>query len=68
MLMSPSIYHALDGAGFAAAFLDGRPWVLEWRQPTYLYHHNGGRMKLLARHYQLSDDVGYRFSNRNWEG
>ncbi len=68
MMMSPVIYHALDQADFAAAFLDGRPWVLEWRQPTYLYHHNRGRMKLLARHHQLSDDVGYRFSNRSWEG
>ncbi|GBD07897.1 D-inositol-3-phosphate glycosyltransferase [Candidatus Thermoflexus japonica] len=68
MMMSPAIYHALDRAGFDAAFLDGRPWVLEWRQPTYLYHHDGGRMKLLARHHRLSDDVGYRFSDRNWEG
>lgn len=68
MMMSPAIYHALDRAGFDGAFLDGRPWVMEWRQPTYLYHHGRGRLKLLARHYQLSDDVGYRFSNRGWEG
>ena len=25
-------------------------------------------MKLLARHHALSDDVGYRFSNQDWEG
>ncbi len=68
LMMSDTIYHALDRAGFRAAFLDGRPWVLEWRQPTYLYHHNGGQMRLLARHYALSDDVGYRFSNRGWDG
>lgn len=66
MLMSDTIYHALDRAGFRAAFLDGRPRVLGWRMPTYLYHHGRGRMKLLVRHHQLSDDVGYRFVWREW--
>ncbi len=68
LMMSDAIYHALDMAGFEAAFTDGWPWVLDWRQPTYLYHHDGGEMKLLARHYQLSDDVGYRFSDQGWSG
>ncbi|MDT8304386.1 MAG: glycosyltransferase [Anaerolineae bacterium] len=68
LMMSDTIYHALELAGFEAAFMDGRPWVLDWRQPTHLYHHNGGQMKLFTRHYQLSDDVGYRFSDRGWNG
>jgi len=67
MCMSDSIYHALDRAGFQGAVMDGRPWVMEWRDATHLYH-NGKRMKLLARSYELSDDVGYRFSNRTWSG
>jgi alpha-amylase len=68
LMMSDTIYHALDLAGFKAAFMDGRHWVLDWRQPTHLYHHDGGQMKLFTRHYRLSDDVGYRFSNRSWSG
>jgi alpha-amylase len=68
LMMSDTIYHALELAGFKAAFLDGRPWVMEWREPTHLYQHAGGRLKLLARHYPLSDDVGYRFSDRQWDG
>ena len=68
LMMSDTIYHALDLLGFKAAFIDGRSWVMKWREPTHLYHHSNGQMKLLARHYQLSDDVGYRFSDRNWEG
>jgi alpha-amylase len=67
MLMSDGIYHALSGSGFSGAFLDGREWVLGWRDPTHLYH-QGKNLMLLARHYQLSDDVGYRFSNRGWWG
>jgi alpha-amylase len=68
MMMSDPIYHALDQAGFEGGFMDGRPWVMAWRQPTHLYHHGDGSMKLFARHYALSDDVGYRFSNRAWDG
>lgn len=67
MLMSDGIYHALDGSGFAGTFIDGREWVMGWRDPMYLYH-QGKSLMLLARHYQLSDDVGYRFSNRSWWG
>lgn len=67
LCMSDPIYFALDHAGFTGSFVDGRPWVLGWREPSFLYH--GGRgLKLLARHHRLSDDVGYRFSNRTWSG
>jgi alpha-amylase len=68
MMMSDTIYHALAQAGFQGSFIDGRPWVMQWRQPTYLYHHGSAGLKLLARHFALSDDVGYRFSNQNWNG
>lgn len=67
MCMSSTIYHALDKAGFKGAVLDGRPWVMDWRDPTHLYN-DGKGLQLLTRHYQLSDDVGYRFSNKTWEG
>ncbi|MDM8000751.1 MAG: glycoside hydrolase family 57 protein [Dehalococcoidia bacterium] len=67
MLMSDPIYHALNSVGFSGALMDGRPWVMEWREPTHLYH-QGKKLMLLPRHYQLSDDVGYRFSNKGWWG
>lgn len=66
MYMAPAVYHALERAGFSGALMDGRPWVLGWRAPTYLYHYPGGRLYLLARHTDLSDDIGYRFSARTW--
>jgi alpha-amylase len=68
MFMSNEIYFALQKTGFEGAFMDGRGWVMEWREPTHLYHHEGQSMQLFARHLELSDDVGYRFSNRSWEG
>jgi alpha-amylase len=101
--MSATIYNALDAAGFRGALMDGRSWVLEWRESTHLYRYSDeepyplplevrksrsrGRADksaagtsrrstelaeresgpyLLTRHLELSDDVGYRFSNRSW--
>ncbi|HEX2999720.1 MAG TPA: glycoside hydrolase [Armatimonadota bacterium] len=68
MFLSNDIYHALDQAGFTGALMDGREWVMNWRETTHLYNYNKKNLKLMARHYKLSDDVGYRFSNKGWEG
>ncbi len=67
MFMSDDLYLALARAGFQAGLMDGRPWVMGWRRSTHLYHHNLP-VHLLCRHTELSDDVGYRFSNRGWSG
>jgi glycosyltransferase involved in cell wall biosynthesis len=66
LIMSDVIYHALDQAGFKASFMDGRSHILDWRQPTHLYHHDGGQMKLFTRHLNLSEDVAARFSEQSW--
>ncbi|HIE28336.1 TPA: glycoside hydrolase [Candidatus Poribacteria bacterium] len=69
MFMSNDVYYALNSIGFAGALMEGQGWQLgsNLRQPTYLYHQNRD-MVLLARHRPLSDDVGYRFSDRTWDG
>ncbi len=67
MLMSSDIARTLARTGFEAGFVDGRPWIMEWRSAAHLYMERGG-LPLLARHFDLSDDVGYRFSNHSWDG
>jgi alpha-amylase len=67
LCMSDGIALALGEAGFAGGFIDGRRWVMDWREPTYLYR-APHRVALFARHPDLSDDVGYRFSDRTWSG
>ena len=68
MVMNNEIYYALLKCGYGAGMLDGRPWVMEWREPTHLYAHGGRSLALFCRHHELSDDVGYRFSNKTWAG
>jgi alpha-amylase len=66
MFMSNDVYFALQQCGFAGAFMEGRAWQLGWREPTHVYRYPLQRLALLCRHHDLSDDVGYRFSNRSW--
>ena len=66
MFMSNDVYFALQQCGFTGAFMEGRPWQLGWREPTHVYRYPLQRLALLCRHHDLSDDVGYRFSNRSW--
>ena len=68
MVMNNEVYYALLQCGYRAGVLDGRPWVMEWREPTHLYSHGGRDLALFCRHHELSDDVGYRFSNKTWAG
>ena len=38
-----------------------------WRSPDYVYQSTTG-IPVLLRNYKLSDDWGYRFSNKDWSG
>ncbi len=67
MFMSNDLYYALKQGGWEGAVMDGRKWVMGWREASHLYRYFGGP-HLFCRHFQLSDDVGYRFSNKEWEG
>ena len=66
MFMSNDVYFALQQCGFSGAFMEGRSWQMGWREPTHVYRYPLQRLALLCRHHELSDDVGYRFSNRSW--
>ncbi|PSR23114.1 MAG: glycoside hydrolase [Sulfobacillus acidophilus] len=66
MFYSDQIYWSLALAGFDAMLVDGRPNTVGAQGPTGIY--NGpGPLAIIPRHWSLSDDVGYRFSNRSWD-
>lgn len=53
--------------GFSGILAEGIDWVLGWRSPNYLYKPvSCKKIKVFLRNYRLSDDIGYRFANRNW--
>ena len=52
---------------FDAIITEGANYILGSRSPNFVYHPKGcSRLKLLLKNYSLSDDIAFRFSNRNW--
>src|SRR3990172_2096447 len=57
------------GLGFSAMLVEGAERVLGWRSPNYVYESaSAPGLRLLPRNYRITDDVGFRFSNRDGDG
>jgi alpha-amylase len=53
--------------GFKAMLTEGAKHILGWKSPNFLYCNAiNPRLKLLLRNFVLSDDIAFRFSNRQW--
>ncbi len=52
---------------FDAIASEGADHILGFRSPNFVYRPKGcGKLKLLLKNYTLSDDIAFRFSDRNW--
>jgi alpha-amylase len=67
LIFSDEIARQVRHFGFDGALVEGAHHVLDWREPTYVYESAAAPgLRLLARHYRLSDDVAFRFSTHDW--
>lgn len=55
-----------DTEGFTTILTEGVDRILGWRSPLYAYKNYTSDITLLLKYYQLSDDIAFRFSNREW--
>ena len=68
LIFSDAIAPVVRARGFEGALVEGAPRILGWREPTYVYESAAAPgLRLLTRHFRLSDDVAFRFSARGWE-
>ena len=76
MIYNNRIAKIVENLGFKAIYTEGAERILEWRSPNYVYVRKycfpddpppNKRIRVLLRNYRLSDDIGYRFSARNWD-
>ena len=58
----------IEELGYKGIVTEGSEKVLGWRSPNFLYKSINADIKVLMRNYKLSDDVGFRFSVRDWPG
>lgn len=53
--------------GYAGVLAEGADQLLRDRSPNFLYGSPGiDGLKVLLKNYRLSDDIAFRFSNRDW--
>jgi len=53
--------------GFKTVVAEGWDKVLGWRGPGYVYNAKSSTpLRLLLKNYRLSDDIAFRFSNKQW--
>lgn len=53
--------------GYTGILLEGANKILGWRNPNFVYQAKDSGIKLLTRNYKFSDDIGFRFSDKNWD-
>jgi alpha-amylase len=62
-----SLAAMVESLGYEGILGEGADHVLGWRSPNFVYQPvNSHKLKLLLRNYSLSDDIAFRFSNRQW--
>lgn len=67
LIYSDEIGRMVHALGFAGIYADGVERLLQNRSSEHLYEHadeNG--LKILTRNYSLSDDIAFRYSNKQW--
>lgn len=56
-----------EQAGYKGVLTEGWDPILEWRSPNYVYRpKDTNRLRLLMKNYKLSDDIAFRFGDREW--
>lgn len=56
-----------EAAGYKAVLAEGWDKILQWRSPNYVYQpENTDQIRLLVKNYKLSDDIAFRFGDREW--
>lgn len=57
-----------DQAGYKGILAEGWEPVLGWRSPNFVYRPSyTSDIRLLLKNYKLSDDIAFRFGDKNWQ-
>ncbi len=67
LIYSDEIGSWVADMGYKAILTEGAKHILGWKSPNFLYCNAiNPRLKVLLRNFVLSDDIAFRFSNKEW--
>ena len=67
LIYNNDLAHFVSHMGYDAILTEGADQILGYRSPNFIYQPPHAKIKLLLKNYRLSDDIAFRFSNREWE-
>ncbi len=68
LIYNNELAQEVERMGYKVILAEGADQVLGWRTPNFVYQPAGcEKLKALLKNYRLSDDVAFRFSDRNWD-
>ncbi len=67
MIYSDEIGAMVENMGYKGMLTEGAKHVLGWKSPNFLYVNAiNPRLKVMMRNFRLSDDLAFRFGDKNW--
>jgi alpha-amylase len=67
LIYNNDLAQVVEEMGYRTILAEGAEKIIGQMSPNHLYRPTGCKiLKLLLRNYPLSDDVAFRFSDRNW--
>jgi alpha-amylase len=69
LIYNNELANLIEKLGYKTILTEGADQILAWRSPNFVYQPTGCiKLKALLKNYRLSDDIAFRFSNRQWDG
>jgi alpha-amylase len=67
LIYSDAIGRMVGNLGYDGIFIDGVEIILNGRSPHHLYEQSDGNgLRLFLRNHKLSDDIAFRFAQKEW--
>jgi alpha-amylase len=67
LIYNNELASVIEKMGYKGILCEGKDSILGQRTPNFLYQPAGTlKIKAMLKNYRLSDDIAFRFSDRNW--
>ena len=68
LIYNNELAKTIEDMGYEGILAEGVDSILDWKSPNFLYRPKGcDKLALLLKNYKLSDDIAFRFSDKNWK-
>ncbi len=68
LIYNNELSNFISRLGYDGILAEGADHIMGWRSPNFVYKSKSSGIKLLLKNYRLSDDIAFRFGEKNWEG